>query len=288
MAVGAAAVFAATFDPNRYKPQVAAAVKRATGRDLALNGPITLAWGLSPTFEARDVALANVAGGSRPEMITLGQLRAQISLLGLLRQRLDLERLVLVRPDILLETTAAGEPNWRFSPAVPSQPLPQPAPANASHAPPPDITLRDLRIEDGMVTYRAGGHDRVLAVGRFEARAASRDAPTDIALQAAYDGAAFTVDGTVGPLAGLQTPNPAVPWPVRLTLGAGSARANGRGRLPSAVAGSGLRPEARRQRARPAGAAAVLPARASAEPARRHAVSPMSPTRAAASRTSPR
>ena len=30
----ALAIFAATFDPNRYKPQIAEAVKRATGRDL--------------------------------------------------------------------------------------------------------------------------------------------------------------------------------------------------------------------------------------------------------------
>ncbi len=240
MAVGAAAVFAATFDPNRYKPQIEAAVKRATGRDLALNGPITLGWGFSPSFEARDVALANVAGGSRPEMVTLGRLQARISLLGLLHRRLDIERLVLIRPDILLEKTPGGEANWRFSPAVPSQPLPQPAPANASHAPPPEITLRDLRIEDGTVTYRAaGGQDRVLTVRRFEAKAASPDAPTEIATQAAYDGHEFTLDGAVGPLAALQAPNPVAPWPVRLTLGVGGANATVAGSLRQPLNGRG-------------------------------------------------
>ncbi|MBV9654168.1 MAG: AsmA family protein [Acetobacteraceae bacterium] len=231
LATGAALVFAATFDPNRYKPQVAAAVKRATGRDLSLNGNVSLAFGLSPTFIARDVALANVAGGSRPEMITLGQLEARISLLGLLHRRLEIERLILIKPDILLESNAAGEPNWRFSPAVPSESLPQPAPANASRAPPPDITLRHLLIQEGRVTYRAGGQERVLTLARFEARAPSRDAMTEIGLQAAYNGAAFTVDGTVGPLGALQTPDADAPWPVRLTVGAGEARATVAGTL---------------------------------------------------------
>ena len=109
------AVLAITFDANAYKPRIAEAVKRATGRDLALNGPIALKLALRPTIEARDVALANIEGGSRPEMAKLERLEAQIALLPLLRRHIEIDRLVLVRPDILLETDAEGRPNWRFS-----------------------------------------------------------------------------------------------------------------------------------------------------------------------------
>lgn len=239
LAIGGAAIAVATFDPNRYKPQVAAAVKRATGRDLALNGPITLEWGLSPTFAVHDVALANIAGGSRPAMLALGELRARISLPGLLRNRLDIAQLVLVKPDILLETNSAGEPNWRFGPAVPSQPLPQPLPENASRAAPPELTLRDLLIEDGAIAYRAGGREQALALPRFEAKAASRDAPMEISLHAAYAGAPFTTDGTVGSLAAAQTPDPNVPWPVRLTLASGGAQATVAGTLREPLRGRG-------------------------------------------------
>src|SRR5947207_1643483 len=99
-------IFAASFDPNAYKPQIEEAVKRSTGRDLALNGPIHLKLALCPTIEAQDVALANTEGGSRPQMATLERLDAQIALLPLLRRHIEIDRLVLVRPDILLETDA--------------------------------------------------------------------------------------------------------------------------------------------------------------------------------------
>ena len=102
------AVFALTFDPDSAKPRIEQAVKQATGRDLALNGRLGLKWSLWPTLEARDVALANVAGGSRPQMITLDRLEAQVALLPLLSRRVEIDRLMLVRPDILLETDAQG------------------------------------------------------------------------------------------------------------------------------------------------------------------------------------
>ena len=62
LVVAAGAVFVATFDANSYKPRIAAAVQQATGRALALNGPIGLKLSLQPTLEARDVAFANPAG----------------------------------------------------------------------------------------------------------------------------------------------------------------------------------------------------------------------------------
>lgn len=65
---------------------------RATGRELSLNGPISLNWSLVLTIEARDVALAN-DDGSRPQMMTAQSIEAEIALLPLLSNRLDIPRL---------------------------------------------------------------------------------------------------------------------------------------------------------------------------------------------------
>jgi uncharacterized protein involved in outer membrane biogenesis len=223
------ALLVATFDPNRYKPQIVDAVKRATGRDLALNGPLSLKPSLWPTLEARDVALANIEGGSRPQMVTLGRLEAQVSLLPLLRRRLEIDRLVLLRPDILFEINAQGQPNWRFGPTVPSQSLPQPAPPNASKAGPLDITVKDVRIEDGTLTYRTSGPPKVLGVNRLEAEAAASDSPVHLAAQASYNGVPFALEGNVGPLSRLSEPDPVAPssvapWPVRLAFASSGAQ----------------------------------------------------------------
>ena len=51
--IAAIGIFIATFNANEWKPRIQDAVTRATGRELSLNGPITLKWSLVPTIEAQ-------------------------------------------------------------------------------------------------------------------------------------------------------------------------------------------------------------------------------------------
>ena len=218
------AAFALAFDPDSAKPRIEAAVKRATGRDLALNGRLGLRWSLWPTIEARDVALANMPGGSRPQMVTLRRLEAQVALLPLLRRTVEIDRLVLVRPDILLETDAQGRPNWRFAPEAPTA-KPPPA-AETRPAAPLAVAVREVRVEGGTVTWRDGrnGHSTTVDLAGLQAGADSADSPIRFALQAAYGGSPFTAAGEAGPLARLRDPAATTPWPVHLALEAGGAR----------------------------------------------------------------
>ena len=74
-------VFALSFDPDRYKPQIIAAVKQATGRDLTLQGRIHLALSLQPTLTVQGVSFANPPGFSRPQMATLERLDLKLALI---------------------------------------------------------------------------------------------------------------------------------------------------------------------------------------------------------------
>ena len=114
-----------SFDPDSLKPRIIAAVKQATGRDLTLQGRIRLGLSLQPTLTVQGVAFANPPGFSRPQMATLEQLDLKLALIPLLSHRVEIDRLVLVKPDIILETDAQGRPNWQFTPAS-SPPAPQP------------------------------------------------------------------------------------------------------------------------------------------------------------------
>ena len=119
LVLGAVAVGAAValFDPEAQKPRIAAAVESATGRRLTLAGPVGLKFSLTPTVTLEDVSLANMPSGSRPEMARVGRVEAEFALLPLLSRRLELRRVVLRAPDILLETDAEGRPNWALTPA---------------------------------------------------------------------------------------------------------------------------------------------------------------------------
>ena len=113
LAAGGAALVA-SFDPDSLKPRIADAVRRATGRDLTLAGPLRLDWSLIPTVVAEDVRFANPPGLSRPDMLTVARVEARLALLPLLSRRVELRRVLLVQPDLLLERDSSGRPNWRF------------------------------------------------------------------------------------------------------------------------------------------------------------------------------
>lgn len=242
-------VFVATFDANAYKPRIAAAAKEATGRELALNGPIRLKLGLSPALRVEDVAFANAPWGSRPQMATLEALEVEVAVLPLISGRVQINRVVLIRPDILLETDAEGRGNWEIAaPAPAPPPSPQappqgqaPAPATPQAGGGRDIGVGAVSITDGTVAFRDGRtrQTTTLALPRFTASADSADSPLTLDLTAALNGNAFTLAGTVGPLSRLIGTGGSGPWPVDLAATAAGARATVKGSIAEPRTGKG-------------------------------------------------
>ena len=148
--IAAIGIFVATFDPNSWKPRIQEAVLRATGRELSLNGPISLKWSLVPTIEARDVVLANIEGGSRPQMATVQSIEAGVALLPLLSKRIEISHLAVVKPDILIELTRDDRGNWLFGrPAASTATAVQAAASGGSMA----IDVKSVKVRDGTLTW---------------------------------------------------------------------------------------------------------------------------------------
>jgi uncharacterized protein involved in outer membrane biogenesis len=244
LAVVGAGVFIASFDPDSLKPRIVAAVKQQTGRDLTLQGPIRLGLSLQPTLTIQGVAFANPPGFSRPDMATLDRLDLKLSLIPLLSRRVEIDRLVLVKPDILLETNAKGQHNWQFTPTA-AETTPQPGPAAAQdpaqEKTPTRITVAAVQIADGTVAMRdaATGQNTVVGLKSLEASAASPDANLHVAATATYNGAPFTAAGEFGPLTRLQDPGGSTPWPVQLSLEAVGAKLAVNGAFAKPLEGRG-------------------------------------------------
>ncbi len=241
-------VLIATFDANRLKPRIEAEALRATGRQVTIAGDLSIKPSLVPTLVAEKVAVANVAGGSRPEMATLQRLELQVALIPLLSRRVEVSRLVLVAPDILLERLADGRTNWEGPAAAATDPAPQPAPAPpptpepaAGSAPPTIFAVEALRIEDGRLTIRdaRAGTEAHYDLARLEA-ALPATGPTTISAEAAVNGAKLALRGQFGPLARLMRPPPdAPPFPVLLTVEAAGARLSAEGSIADTTAMTG-------------------------------------------------
>src|SRR3546814_1655749 len=105
----AGVVVVQNMDFNQYKGLIAAKVKEATGRDLAINGDLKLdILTLSPSLVVNDVRFANAEWGSRPDMAVVERFEAEVALLPLISGNLVIQRIVLVGADILIETNKQG------------------------------------------------------------------------------------------------------------------------------------------------------------------------------------
>jgi AsmA protein len=222
--VAGVGVFIATFDPNSYKPRIVAAVKQATGRDLDLQGNIHLGLSLQPTLTVENVSLSNPPGFSRPQMMTLQELDLKLALLPLLSHQVEIDRLVLIKPDVLLERNAQGQVNWNFAPqSTPTTPAAPSTPGEKSQT---QINVAELQVQNGTVTWRddATKQSAVLGVTSLTTSAPSPDANLHLAMNAAYNGNPFNLSGDVGPLTRLQDTAAKTAWPVQLTVQAAGAK----------------------------------------------------------------
>jgi AsmA protein len=155
-----------------YKQQIEAQVERATGRALAIEGPLDISLLPSARVSAENVRFANVEGGAQPDMVQLKGLQAELKIWPLLRGSVEVDRFVLVEPVINLEIDAEGRGNWALGvPTAPTEEEPAPAaeePAGeGTRLPITQVKLGDIRIENGTVTLsdaRTGTEQRLEAV----------------------------------------------------------------------------------------------------------------------------
>ena len=225
IAVLTAYLVVARYDFNALKPQISKAVRDATGRDLVVRGDITTEIGLTPTLVVNGVSFGNASWGSRPEMVTIERVEVKVAILPLLRKKVEVQRFVLVEPDILIETNASRESNLPSAPAASASTV-SPGPSSMEGASgtaggPVILWVNDLRIEKGRLSYRDGttGRTRVVSLEGFTVSAPTPDSPMRVAAHGTFSDKTFQLEGTFGSLRTLA--DPAGVWTWKLGANAG-------------------------------------------------------------------
>lgn len=226
-----------SIDFNRYKSLLSAQVKAATGRELTIAGPLELKPSLVPLLVANGVTLSNAAGGSRPVMVKIERVEAEIALLPLLKREFRIQRLVLSTPEILLETDAQGRGNWQFAPTAAAVPTAIQAPTDGS--PPTRLSLRELKIKNAHVKWRDGRSGRTDTLNLHKIAFVPEPGPAGllgVQIIGDYQGDEYSVNGKVGGMAGLGARKP---WPVQLRAAFHGNTLSVEGSIADPLAGAG-------------------------------------------------
>jgi AsmA protein len=215
-------VLVSALDPAKLQGELQDAVLRSTGRTLTVTGGVHLRIGLSPQFEVDDIALSNIEGGSRPQMLTAKSARADLALLPLLSGDAVVSALSIDQPDIVLERSADGTPNWQFTPEHRTLYTGHSSGSGRSH----HAEIRKISLTGGKITWVPHqGPARTAAIDNLSVSAANYDAPIFLSAAGSYAGqdgpVPFTLSGSSGSyqrLQGGQVNALAGAWPLMLQL----------------------------------------------------------------------
>jgi uncharacterized protein involved in outer membrane biogenesis len=153
-------------DLNNYKPQIEAQAKAATGRDLKIEGPISLSLLPLPSVSVSGVKFGNAPGGSAANMAEIESATVKVALMPLLSHKAEITNVVLAHPTIVLEKLKDGTANWQLTPVggatnggtTPTTPAPvTPTPSTSgtdASAGGWDVKIDGASIQDGTLIYR--------------------------------------------------------------------------------------------------------------------------------------
>jgi uncharacterized protein involved in outer membrane biogenesis len=217
-----------SYDFNNYKPEIAQAVKKATGRELKIDGDIKVKLGLSPWVLVEDISFQNAPWGSRSELVKIKCLKAQVALFPLIKGMVEVKRLILEEPDILLETDLSGKSNLDFQTGGQSSGIP------------PSPFFKGVKIERGLLTHRDGESGKTYSVSIEKLNAVIPDggSPIKVDSQGALNGKPFEVAGTIGSMEALIAPMKNCP--IELEARFGGAAIIARGEIRDAFNAQGL------------------------------------------------
>ena len=212
--VVAGVAIVSTMDFNQYKGLIMAEAEKATGRKLQIDGDLKLQVSLTPAIAVNGVSFANAEWGSRPQMATVKEFAAEVSVIPLLSGQIVVNRLVIEGVDLLAETNKDGVGNWEFNTADKS------APAESGGGSMALPSVDKVRMTDIKVTYKDGmtGEEYRVALDELMAEAGSVDAPVKMDLKGSLNEKDFDVSGTLGSVAQMASSDGVYPVDLKATM----------------------------------------------------------------------
>lgn len=216
--------------------------RRATamlGRPVTIHS-LTVKPGSWLQVQLDDVHVANIEGGTEPDMVRVGHLSAEVKLASLFKGPMIVRHVAGDSVHVLVERTPQNKPNWRFKkqgdeaqaaptpPALPKEELTPHFPPQASPMPAFPVaqerssypTSLDVAITNGDVIYRTShGTDYRAALKTVNLETKDSNSPVTFKVDGAYNTNPVQIEATLQPFADLR--DSSKPYGMQATIRSG-------------------------------------------------------------------
>ena len=152
--VGALVAVGFLFNPNDYKPQISAAVAKATGRTLTLDGDLALSVFPTVRIQVGSATLSNAQGFGPAPMAKIGGAELRVSLWPLLFGNVEIGKAQLSGLELNLARDARGRNNWQdLGGAKAGTPANDAASSPGGGTKDLNLGVDSLEIDDARVTW---------------------------------------------------------------------------------------------------------------------------------------
>jgi AsmA protein len=143
---------------NDYKPQIVAKAKETLGRDVYIDGKLSLSLLPSPKFSIGQISIGNRGtpqNGSLKDPVRIKNLTVSIDLLPLLKKKIKINTIDLYSPEIFLENFSDGRVNWAGALLAPPPPDKPSSPSSPNF----EVALDKVLVHNGQIAYHEKGKD---------------------------------------------------------------------------------------------------------------------------------
>ncbi len=149
------------------KEQAETRASQATGRQLSIDGDVSLSIFPNVRIEASDLHFANEPGSDAADMASLSKLALNVQLMPLLSGDLVVDEFVLIEPVVYLESRSDGSANWQFTPQTTAD-AGGDGGSSGGRGGLNNLTLGDVRIENGQVTFIDGASGETTVISGID------------------------------------------------------------------------------------------------------------------------
>jgi len=174
------------FDPNDYKGQIASLVRDRTGRELRMEGDLSLTFFPWLGVEVQEVELADAPGFGPQPFARVARVQVRVKLLPLVKRRVEMDTVVVHGLVLHLIKDTQGHGNWEDLAAAAGAPPAAEAPSKDGGGTPPAaaIALGGLDVRDAQLVWEDQGARSRYALTELNLHtgALRLDGPVDVTL----------------------------------------------------------------------------------------------------------